>query len=168
MLSRKLEILLLALVATLSACGQRVQKDFDYEVAPTRYQESRKEAIKWIEQSMTSDEWSSSDISKLKQLKELLSNSSLNYVSNQDGTPCAEAGRTAAFVLHPNNVVEIFVCQLSDQFSGSFVSQVLIHEVVHLGGDFDECSTTRMEMEITKASGRTPFRNGYVTTCGLD
>jgi hypothetical protein len=168
MLSRTFKVILIAVISTLAACGQRIQKDFDYEIAPTRYQESRREAINWITQSMQSSDWSQKDVAKLKKLKDLLENSSLNYVINQDNTPCTDSGRTAAFVLHPNNVVEIYVCQLSDQFSQSFVAQVLIHESVHLGGIFDECETTKMEMEITRESGRIPFKNGYVDSCGLN
>jgi hypothetical protein len=165
---RKSKVILLSLVTLLSACGMQARKDFDYEVAPKKFQESRKEAIQWIEQSMDSEDWSTAEVAKLKKLQKLLLNSSLNYVENQEGTPCTDESMTAAFVLHPNEEVEIFVCQLSDQFSSSFVAQVLVHEVVHLGGIFDECETTRFELEITRNSGRIPFKNAYVSRCGLN
>ncbi len=168
MLRKTLKASALYLITLLTACGSQIERNFDFEIAPKKYQDSRMEAGRWIEESMSSEEWSSQEGAKLKKLHKLLMNASVNYLENQDGTPCNEKSMTAAFVLHPNDQLEIFVCELSDQFSQSFVAQVLVHEVVHLGGVLDECETTRFELEITRAAGRIPFKNAYVSRCGLN
>jgi len=64
---------------------------------------------------------------------------------------------------------EIYLCAYTlDKLGPQGISQILIHETMHLAGDADECSVTATEIYVMrKALGTEIIRNGYVDGCGL-
>jgi hypothetical protein len=59
----------------------------------------------------------------------------------------------------------IHLCRLEIQnYPETHTIQVLIHELAHVSGYGDECAATRLARGAARASGMSPYENGYIRT----
>jgi hypothetical protein len=74
-----------------------------------------------------------------------------------------------AFVELPaNSESKIYVCPEGLKNGNDLLSQVFVHEAVHLTGVGNECTTTSYEIQILAAAGQRPYENGYFSGCVAD
>lgn len=150
----------------LSACGQQAPTPSD-PAAVALGREAQSLSLGWLEKA--AQEASTHEVQQaIQDVHAVLSVSNITSPGSQDlGTCDANEGRfTAAFV--KNNASDIFVCSQSKKLGKIFLAQVLIHEALHLGGIRDECEVTRLEIQIMTSAMRIPYKNAYVSQCGLD
>jgi hypothetical protein len=161
--------LALFLASLLAGCGNPIS--YEGEVNPSDILEARGTALEWLD-SVSVSEPLGAKAMKLSALLQTRDVVALPDHSDDAGgdSPCAgddERSVTLAFVLQPIQNSYIYVCPAGRDTRRYEMSQILIHEAIHLSGVRDECETTLLENLLVHASGRSPYRNAYVRSCGL-
>jgi hypothetical protein len=95
-----------------------------------------------------------------------LNNNRVVQVGEEDSY-CSENPGVLAWVDCPGGET-INVCPEGLLNGTELLSQVLIHEAVHLSGKCNECDATYYEIQIMSAAGQQPYENGYVAGCEFD
>lgn len=158
--------LLSTFLALLTACGAQPETINDAEAIALGVS-AQSLSITWLDQAALetpSDEMRG----MIQEVRQVLLQSTIASPNTQMAATCDGDGNkfTAAFVTQASS--NIYVCSASKSLGKIFLAQVLIHEALHLLGETDECEVTRIEIEIMTSAFRIPYKNAYVTACGLD
>jgi len=150
----------------LTACGKPAAGPVD-QAAEALGREAQSLSLGWLESA--AHEASTNEVRQaIEDVQNILAASNIASPPSAYSETCNDSkGRfTAAFVTKAAS--DIYVCSASKRLGKVFLAQVLIHEALHLGGITDECEVTRLEIEIMTSAMRIPYKNAYVTQCGLD
>jgi len=154
-------------LALLGACGQRLE--YSGDVNPTDLSHARTQALMWLQEVTDANH----DVlaPKALQVTEFLKNRQIVALPSEgESSPCESptgSAVTLAFVVQPVDFSKIYFCPAGRDTHSAEASQILIHEAIHLSGLTDECSVTLLENLMVHSAGRTPYRNAYVSSCGL-
>jgi len=151
----------------LTACGEQSKAVADIE-AEALGREAQTLSLDWLD--LASDEASTNEVrDAIADVKAILKETSISSPTSANTDVCdGDKSRFTAAFVNKGNSKGIFVCSQSKRFGKIFLAQVLIHEALHLGGITDECEVTRLEIEIMTSAMRIPYKNAYVSQCGLD
>jgi hypothetical protein len=85
---------------------------------------------------------------------------------------CNQTGGPVAFTLPRDfDFKNIFLCHktLFEYFSEQMLSQILIHESIHLAGVLDECEASLWEKKVmTHGAGGLAYYTGHMRRCGIE
>ena len=103
----------------------------------------------------------------ITQIRNILYSTPIILEYPTDNGACSDDidGFTLAYVQHPAQDSDIYLCSVALDNSNEVVAQVLIHEAAHITGITVECAATYIATHIVHYAGDQPFENGYVATC---
>lgn len=155
------------LCSGLAACGERLS--YSGDINPPDLSDARTRALDWLDLASSNEAvLSTKALTVASYLRE---RQIVALTDTGSASPCDGSGEnsiTLAFVLQPVDGSQIYVCQAGRDTKTDEKSQILIHEAIHLTGIKDECETTLLENVLVYASGRSPYHNAYVRTCGIE
>ena len=99
-----------------------------------------------------------------------LNGSKITYPKPGYDFRACEGGMLAFVYFHGNSPEHnIYLCSLVLNRGVTVVAQTLAHESGHVNGFRNECDATRIEVTAMRFSGRDlAFRNGYMSSCGIN
>jgi hypothetical protein len=159
---------LFTLLALMSCRQNEAKFTFQYSAASAYDEKTRSLAVEWLEKIPIAEDFqlAADDQGMPSKVLEHLRVAPLNFVSDSEKSLCNNPG-IVGFTLENYEDRGIFICEKAHLYSQAFLAQMLIHEGIHLTGIKDECETTRLELNLVRASGVLPFVNSYFTDCGL-
>jgi hypothetical protein len=165
----------LGLLVLLSSCGPQVGG----QSRAARLNSARNAAITWVSNAevAASSQESHAFITRIQSVRNSLKDSKLFIDLDKEG-PCSQNTEdrfTLAWVVPWEVNDEMNICIEIFNYSNNVISQVLIHESLHLTDTLAnlykpdvECSTTKDELKIMTYARQRPFRNAYVDDDGCN